>query len=429
MTRRAGWLLSACGAALTLIGTALATGVEAASFLDRAFGTPELGVSARARAMGGAGAALGDGGLGILSQPVSPLLSSDDPHARGFRVQLAAGLQRVSENRMVPLYDTFDSYVHETAIAVNDHSYGRLDLGATWTDPRLGGVVIGFSSVEAYDPRYDYFDERRTTATTDQIVSEAYIETDGTLRATGLAVARELGYGVSVGTGAHFYSGKITDRDALVSRQAGVTGRTEETERTLRGISMTLGAGWRINERLQAALSWESGPRVNDDWTAFVDDSTVAGSGLERTVYWPARVHLGGAYRPRNTLRTTFVADVIWTAWSAVTDPFDPGASLSDTWDVRFGLEHRYLRDLPGRIGFRYERSPHMREADRAWFTFGAGWQMERWMVDGAVEVGKRTSRQEPLWPREEQAGSVGAGLDRVDDTVARVTFGVEVKL
>jgi hypothetical protein len=112
-----------------------------------------------------------------------------------------------------------------------------------------------------------------------------------------------------------------------------------------------------------------------------------------------------------------------------VTLPSDPTQALLDTWEFRFGLEHRFLRDLPGRVGFRYERSPIMREADRAWFTFGAGWRIDRFLLNGALEVGKRVSRQEPVWPRADQAGAVGAGLDRVEDTTARASFGVEVKL
>jgi hypothetical protein len=168
---------------------------------------------------------------------------------------------------------------------------------------------------------------------------------------------------------------------------------------------------------------------MNDRLTVMRDDVVLVGPRFERTETWPARVHVSGAYRPRNTLRTTFATDVVWTGWSNVTDFSNPGEALLDTWDVRFGLEHRYLRDLPGRIGFRYERSPRMREADRAWFTFGAGWRVERFRLDAAVEVGKRTSRQEPLWPRTDQPAAVGAGLDNVDDTLARMTLGVEIVL
>lgn len=416
-------------AALALAGALAAPPAAAASFLDRAFGTPELGVSARLRGLGGAGGALGDGGLGLLDNPVSPLLSGTTGARRGGTLQLSGGLARASENRFVPLYDTFDSYVHETAIAVNDHGYGAADFGATFSDPRLGGLVLGLSSAEAYDPRYDYYDERRTTATTDQIVSERFVSTTGTLRQTGLSVSRAFPRGLAGGVGLNVYTGTFADRDALVPRANGVSGWTTGSSRTLTGVSLALGAAWRANDRLQAALAWESGPRLASRTTTTRNDSVVVGPDARGHEFRAPRVHLAGAYRPRNTLRTTFVADVVWSAWSHVTDPQDPAQALTDTWDVRFGLEHAFLRDLPGRVGFRYERSPFLSEADRAWFTFGAGWRVDRFRLDGAVEVGKRTSRQTPMWARADQAGAVGAGMDRVEDTLARATFGVEVRL
>lgn len=425
MTRRIG-----CRAALVtlLLGVLAVQETRAASFLDRAFGTRELGVSARLRGMGGAGGALGDGALGLFDNPVSPVLSGDAvPEA--VHVQFSGRLARTSENRFVPLYDTFDSYVRETAIAVNDHAYGSYDVGVTFAPRRAAGVVFALSSVEAWDPRYDHYDERRSTATTDQVVSEAFLSTQGTLRATALSAARAFPRGVTGGAAVHYYSGKLTDRDALVPRQNGVSGRVDETRRTLSGATLSLGLAWRANERLTGAVAWESGPRLESRYTTFRDDSVVAGPDAKRTEFRPPRVHVSGAYHPRNTVRTVFAADVVWTPWSRVTLPDEPAFELLDTWEFRFGLEHRYLRDLPGRIGFRYERSPFLREADRAWFTFGAGWRIERFVMNGALEVGKRVSRQAPLWPRAQQAGAVGAGLDRVEDTTARASLSLEVRL
>lgn len=413
-------------AAILVAGLIAAAPGRAASYLDRSFGTPQLGVSARLRGMGSTGGALGDGGLGLLDNPVSAALGGGDPRRAGLSIQLSGSMARASENRLVPLYDTFDSYVVETAIAVNDHSYGAIDVGLAWRHPMLRGTVIGFSSVGAHDPRYDYYDERRTTATTDEIVSERFITTTGVLRESGLSVAHALPFGLLAGIAGHLYSGKLVDRDALVPHQNGVTGTSSERERSLLGSSVSLGLAWRMNERLTGAASWESGPWMHDTFTIRQNDSVLVGPDGERHAWWPARVHVSGAYRPRNSLRTVFAADAIWTAWSAVTDPDHPDQSLFDTWDVRFGLEHDYLRNLPGRIGFRYERSPYSREADRAWFTFGGGWRTERYDLDGAIELGKRTSRQEPLWSRAEQAGAVGAGLDSVEDTFTRITFGVK---
>lgn len=412
-----------------LLGCAWGAGhALAASSLDRSFGTPELGVSARLRGMGGAGGALGDGALGLLDNPVSAVLSGDDAPG-ALRLQVSGDLARQSEDRMVPLYDTFDNYVHETAIAINDHGYGAMNFGLAYAPRPLGGFVLSLSSIEAWDPRYDYRDERRSTATTDQIVAERVITTTGALRQTGFGLAHALPFGLSAGAALHVYVGTFDDRDALIPRQNGVSGSVTETRRALHGVSLALGAAWRANERLTGAASWESGPRLSSKVTSWANDSVVVGPDVVMHEFRPPRVHLSGAYRPSNTVRTTFAADVVWCGWSQLADIDQPGQPLLDTWDVRFGLEHRFLRDLPGRMGFRYERSPYSREADRAWFTFGLGWQVQRIAIDAGFEVGKRTSRQDPVWPRAEQAGSIGAGQDLVQDTSGRATLGLEVKL
>lgn len=404
-------------AAAALAG-ALAPAAYAATALDRAYGTPELGLSARVRAMGGAGSVLNQGAYSLADNPAALV------GVRGTTASLAVASARVSENRMVPLFDTFDSYVHETAIAVNDHLYGNVRGGLAWTAPALRGVVLAAGAWDRYDPRYDYRDERRTTATTDQIVSERDITTTGTLRALSGGAGVPLPHGIRLGAAFNVYTGRIRHRDALIPRTNGVTGRVTAERRDLSGVSGTLGSAFRLGERIDAGVAWESGPRLRDRYDVSIDDLTS--QSAERDVYLPPRVTMGAAYRPRNALRSVFAVDAVWTPWSNVTDPDRPTVKLRDTWDVRFGLEHLYAAGLPGRIGFRYERSSELREADRVWFTFGAGWRIAASQLDAGVELGKRTSRQEPVWSRDEQASAVGAGLDRVDDTIARFTLGAD---
>ena len=406
-------------AAAALAGL-FAPAAHAATALDRAYGTPELGLSPRVRAMGGAGSVLNQGAYSLVDNPASLV------GVRGTTASLAVSTARISENRMVPLFDTFDSYVHETAIAVNDHLYGNLRGGLAWTAPAFHGVVLAAGAWDRYDPRYDYRDERRTTATTDQIVSERDITTTGTLRALSGGAGIPLPHGVRFGAAFNAYTGRIRHRDALIPRANGVTGHVTAERRDLSGVSATLGGAFRVGERIEAGAAWESGPRLRDRYDLTVDDQALTAVHAERDVYFPPRVTLGAAYRPRNALRSVFAADAVWTPWSNVTDPDRPAVKLRDTWDVRFGLEHLYTAGLPGRIGFRYERSSEMREADRVWLTFGAGWRISAANLDAGVELGKRTSRQEPVWPRDEQASAVGAGLDRVDDTLARFTFGAD---
>jgi long-subunit fatty acid transport protein len=224
----------------------------------------------------------------------------------------------------------------------------------------------------------------------------------------------------------HWYFGTLSDRDALVARATGVTGRVTSLERKLSGVSATFGATVQAGDRLHAGLAFETAPRLDDDYTAWLNDSVTTAAPSNDDIHLPPRVQGGIAYRPRNTVRTTFAMDVVYTPWQETEDPLRSGQTLYDTWDFRFGLEHVYYNSLPARIGFRYARSYAMREADRAAFTFGVGYRVDRFLIDAAGEVGKQYSRQDPVWPRAEQGPAVGAGLDRVEDTELRFVVGVE---
>jgi hypothetical protein len=406
---------------INLLALGLVTGTaHGSSFLDRAYGTPEAGQSVRSRAMGGAGAALAQGPGALVENPGALAL------AHGSQLQLSATLSRASENRFVPLFDTFDSYVDEQAIAINDHDYGSLNGGVVLDRGWPGGMVVAAGVFDRLDPRYDYRDERRTTATTDEIVAERFISTTGMLRSASLGVAWPLPHRTSFGAAVHWYTGTITHRDALVPFASTVTGRVTKLERKLSGTSFGLGGTYQPDERLTTALSLETMPFLNDDFTRWENDSIVSAPNASTTLRLPWRVQGGWSYRPRNALRTTFAMDVAFTRWEKVSDRIDPALDLLDTWDVRFGVEHIYYNTLPARIGFRYARSYEMREADRATLTFGAGYKLERFTLDVAAEVGKRNSRQEPLWPRAEQGPAVGAGRDRVEDTLVRLVVGVQ---
>jgi hypothetical protein len=395
--------------------------VDGASMLDRTWGTPEAGLSPRSRAMGGVGAALGNGASSLADNPAALLLGG------GTRFQLSGGVSRASENRFVPLFDTFDSFVDEAEVAINDHGYASVSGGVSWDAARRRGLLVAAGILDRADPRYDYYDERRTTATTDEIVSERFIRTRGVLRSASLGAALPLARGAGVGVAVHRWFGTIDDRDALVPRAPGVSGRVSALTRRISGTSVSLGATWRANERVDLGLAYEIAPRLHDDFTAWQDDSVVSAPESNADVRLPARLQFGAAYRPRNTFRTTFALDAVYTPWSDLRDPLLAGTSFVDTWEVRFGLEHLYYNALPGRIGFRYAQSYAMREADRATFTFGIGYRVGRVGLDLSGEVGKRVSRQPPLWPRDQQGPAVGTGRDRVEDTLVRVFLGADV--
>jgi hypothetical protein len=403
------------------LGLALTAGPSAAdTALDRYFGTPELGQSVRARSMGGAGSALNHGAYSLVDNPAGMAVT------RGSRADVGISLSRLSELRFVPLFDTFDSYVDDAAIAVNDHQYAAMTGGIAW-DPGLAqGLVLGVGVFDRYDPRYDYYDERRSTATSDQLLAERFITTRGVLRATSLGAAVPFLSGSAVGASINWYGGNLTSRDALVPHASTSTASVSELERRLSGVSLTVGGSARLDERLQAGVAIETPCRLDDDYTQVQDGVVISPASSSAHQDLPLRVQGGAAFRPRNAHRTTFAMDVVWMDWSSVEDDLQPSLELRDTWDIRFGLEHVYYNTLPGRIGFRYSHSYIQREADSAALTLGIGYRIQNISVDFGGELVKRTSWQEPVWPRDEQGPAVGAGNDRVEDTSARITLGLQ---
>ncbi len=396
---------------------------KAFTYLDRAYGTPELGLSARSRGMGGAGVALGTGTYSLVDNPAGLILMP------GTRVQLQGSLTRASEDRLVPLFDTFDSFVDETAIAVNDNGYGGAEGGFVLDRWGASGVLVSGGIFNRYDFRYDYSDEFRTSDTSDQLINNLYIETEGVLRAATLGVALPIGNGSGLGVAVNYYFGTVNDRNALVYRRAQDSGKTTVTqsERQLDGWSVTLGALAHVDERIDVGASIETSAQLHDDYTLWENGTKVTGTGGNGDLNLPYRLQGGVAYHPRNTFRTTFAADVVYQPWSELEDHLNPDQNLNDVWEARFGIEHVFYNNLPARIGFRYGESYAMDEAQQSAFTFGFGYLVNNMTLDLGGEVGKRTTRQDPLRDRSDQQGySVGFGTDKVVDTTVRVFLGVD---
>jgi len=423
--------------AAALLGAALPHPALGYSYLDQVYGTPELGVSPRSRAMGGAGAVLGNGAWSLVDNPAAMASQS------GTLLQFDLSAARASEDRFVPLFDTFDSYVTETAIAVNDDAYGSVQGGLIFDEWQKIGLKVAAGVYTRYDPRYNYEDEVRVNSSgnnRDRIANQLFMSTEGVLRTLSVGAALPIADRFGVGAGVNYYFGDIRSKSSLavsIPLNGGPQASTsEELRRDLDGFSVTVGATGKVDERLDLGVSLETAPNLDDSAVYLQDGEQVdIPGGNSGDLKLPLRAQGGLAFRPRNTYRTTFVFDAVYQPWTKTKDHIvDAQAEedqllLQDTWDLRFGLEHVFHNDFAGRIGFRYAQAYTQDEADRATFTFGIGHKVERFAVDVSGEVGKRSTRQDPLRPRPVQEGAVGTGRDRVEDTLVRVFLGVQFGL
>jgi hypothetical protein len=408
-----------CGA---LIGAASPS--AAFTYIDWLYGTPQLGISPRSRAMGGAGAALGNGAYSLVDNPATLAFEP------GSRIQLQGNLARLSEDRMVPLYDTFDGFVALSAVAVNDHNYPNLSGGAVF-ELKKSGIMLAAGIYDRYDPRYTYEDERRSTdfpPNRDRITSSLMISEEGMLQALSVGAAVPFsGKRFEVGAAVNYYFGTFTNSvDTVFYDVTGAPGSAdqEQLERSLDGLSFTLGVAAHVSERISVGLAFETPPQLSQDATLTSNSSPTSTATGDLDL--PLRVQGGVIYHPRNTFQTTFAADLVFMPWSELKDDLLDVPAYEDAWQVRFGLEHIFYNKLPGRIGFSYGNSYALPEADNSVFTFGFGYLTGPLRLDLAGEVFKRNSYQDPFRPHASEGPYIGEGDDVVQDSMVRVTIGAD---
>src|SRR5688572_10419026 len=80
------------------------------TYIESAFGTPMNGLSAKGIGMAGAVTAVPDGSFSLVQNPA--MLANEGAQVADLTFR---GI-RYDETRFVPLFDTFDSFVKETAV-------------------------------------------------------------------------------------------------------------------------------------------------------------------------------------------------------------------------------------------------------------------------------------------------------------------------
>jgi long-subunit fatty acid transport protein len=291
------------------------------------------------------------------------------------------------------------------------------------------GVILSAGLFDRYDPRYDYWDERRTTSTSDEVVNNLVMETQSVMRSLTLGAAYPIRGGHGVGVALNYYYTSYSDRSALAPQVASSDFGENRINRSANGWSLTLGGVATLSERIRVGATLETEPQLSDDYEVWIDGDNITPDASNGDLNYPLRLQFGGTYQPRNEFRTTFAVDFVFTRWTHLKESIPdsitaelnsawyPSGDLKDTWEVRFGLEHKFYNNLPARLGFRYGESYNLDEADRATFTAGVGYGVNQLTFGISGELTKINSRQDPVRPREEQGSAVGLGTDRVDDS------------
>jgi hypothetical protein len=416
----------------------MAGSADAITFLDIQYGTPRPVALPRSLAMGGTGVAWMQGSQAVVNNPAALAL-----YDKRFGVDVGLGFWHAGENRSVPLYDSFESYVRENIFALNRNTYGDIQGGLLWRVYDEIPMTVAFGVYDRFDFDYNYFEEIRDPSgfspdPRDQIFRTHEWNVDGRIRSASVGYGSQVWGPTHMGVAVHRYFGSTTNTRRVVAIRTPSDGVQEQSvAQDFEGWGYSVGAHGSPNAHLDLAVNWEGeflvrGTRTVDSLDTSVSNPQDVTGSSEEWVRYPGTLTFGATYRPRNILRTTFSVEAVRRFWENLEDSTIDGAApvhLRDTWDLRLGLEHIFYNQMPLRFGFRFVENYADPTSDRSIYSAGIGYTIAEWQVDVTGQYGRQTSRQEFLFDRSVTSqGDVfnpPDGDTRVDDSVVSLVVGV----
>ncbi|MCK9995561.1 MAG: hypothetical protein KAH56_04685 [Candidatus Krumholzibacteria bacterium] len=391
---------------------------------------------AEINAMGGTGTALYRGGMSNIFNPAF-LVNEDN-----YRLDLGFSLDQEHEDRFVPLFDGFDSYLTDVAIASNRNHYWQ--TGAGFAGRLLKGdlpLSVGVSLTDRYPFSYTFEEEVRnpsgaTGDNRDRILEERQRKVTGTLRNLSLGAGLGLFDRLSFGAAVHYAFGTRTEVNSVRDYEDSSKSYHEQDEFTMDGVNFTVGLRGVITERVELGVSWESQLSATGNFTTTrldADDNHI--DPFDAEYRYPNVYRVGLTFRPRTDPRTIFTIEGEYKPWSEMNDSLNPktgeGDDLQDVGDVRIGVEHTFYNGIPLRFGFRYFDSYADKEANASVFSAGVGMPLGNGMLSASMELSKITSVQDHQFPYPDNYQGDQFESDpqaRVEDTRFRIGVGYKLE-
>ncbi|MBN1327597.1 MAG: outer membrane protein transport protein [Candidatus Cloacimonetes bacterium] len=347
------------------------------SVMDRIAGNYTGNLDPRSAAMGSAAAS---GGNRFFDSLINPANLSFLPGTLG--VQLNTTVMVTSENRSLPMYNSFDAYIDDATYVSNSNYYPDISLGAYYKKSMQDIQIaagLSFYPYLSFDSNYD--EQVRNNANSDYnnyppIIARNSLEGDGTVYAYDLAVAVSYREFISLGLEIAKLSGETklkrkinwSDQAFDMTSEGELSDTLNTLNRDFDGLKFTIGARTKINSRLGVGFAYT--PKIEFDLKGKAD-----GTDLDEAVYIyyarfdslqnlqisdsltfadfnsPARLRSGFSWEPRNIMRTYLNCDFEYVWWS------DANKIFADVMNYYIGVEHRFSNHLPLRIGFNYQTS------------------------------------------------------------------------
>ena len=415
--------LLACALILVAAGPAAAV-----PQIESTYGGQSPWLGGEINALGGTGAAIGRGAASNLLNPAGLA------QVRGIRLDVGMAAALHEEDRFMPVYDSFESFVTDMAIASNQNT--GLGGGVGLATRLVGGrmpVTAGVSLLERYPYRYRFEEEIRDPSPfsdpRDRIIEERTYEVEGVLRTLSLGLAADvLPDRVSVGAAVHYGFG---DREeSRVRRDNRLADGDQSSDLrhlwSLSGVHATFGVQAQVHPRLRLGAAFETRLEVDGEYetrTFTAADTTVATQETEESLKYPAVWRFGAAFFPRSDPRTVLTWDVVYADWQEMEDSrLDRTGIINDVLDVRLGLEHTFYNDFRLRFGFRRYDSYADDEGGNSVFSGGAGFPVGGGELSVSLELNKLQSYEPHIFEYPEDY--VAEPIARVDDLRTRIGIG-----
>jgi len=383
------------------------------------------------------GSAVGAGGFRLLDSIVNP--ANITGLKNGFGFQGAGSFMIDSDNRSLPMYNSFEGYSGDAVYVSNVNTFADF-AGGIYYKRSVSDFELAASL--QYRPqvsfRADYFEQIRNNRNSDENgyppkIAQNSIESKGGINAIAFQTAFKYNNIFSLGLEVAQLSGDsemersvIWTPEAVNATISTLFNHISTLERDFSAKQFKIGANIHVSPRFDLGLSFT--PKVELDVTGKLNNYLYDASDVEPdttvTMNWvnveeavfvytkfdstgtpldsltfaqyilPMNARVGFSFKPRNIMRTVMNCDVEYIKWS------DANPLYEDAVNYYIGVEHILKNKIPFRFGFNYTTSYGLHEDSgfvfaneitTPTFTAGTGFTiLDKFTFDISLEYSNR---------------------------------------
>jgi hypothetical protein len=356
-----------------------------ASYIDIYGGYHSQIFSARSAGLGNTGIANTGGPCGVLTNP-SLLVNME-----GLEVAASSWMNRSTEERSFPIYDTFGGVLQENIYAYNRNSayHGTFFVGIRPEIKGIPGFGVAFGIAPFLDFDYLYSEEIRDNspfaAEKDRLIGVNEVKSEGALWGFTIGAGASVMNYVDLGLNISMLKGSPNLVSSIDHLTGGISDSIYSVDKDLKGYRFGAGLTIKPTERLTFGLNLNPGFTLKDQSIVTVTTDSIISNEIKTDISMPLEAGAGVEYHPRAGLFTKLAAEIIWTHWSEYSVKHNGEKSnpaYDDKMIFKFGVEHVFQSGVPVRFGFSQEPGYSGFDNRKTSFTAGTGFGIKGLNID-----------------------------------------------